>query len=167
MHSPDQPADLGQVIFADGVVVEISDAWTGLVDADAGVLLSGEEADVTTTIDVALSDFSALRIGFLTNALNPKTMVFVVSPFMQVVQPSTPMQVQIGYGAFISGAHVMWFALVALFTRIVKEVIREYAALAEATGGREFGSKIVSVIVPAPVVLVWSLSFRWKRSGRQ
>ncbi|WP_292521907.1 hypothetical protein [Mesorhizobium sp.] len=41
---PDQPADLGQVIFADGVVVEIADAWTGLVGADAGVFLIGEEA---------------------------------------------------------------------------------------------------------------------------
>ncbi|GLS36315.1 hypothetical protein GCM10010869_19040 [Mesorhizobium tianshanense] len=41
---PDQPADLGQITFADGVVVEIADAWTGLIDAGAGVLLIGEEA---------------------------------------------------------------------------------------------------------------------------
>ncbi len=64
---------------------------------------------------VALSDFAALRTGFLTNALNPKTTIFVVSLFMQVVQPATPFAVQIGYGAFISAAHVIWFGLVAMF----------------------------------------------------
>ena len=59
------------------------------------------------------SDLAALRRGFLTNALNPKTTVFVVSLFMQVVQPGTPMSVQLAYGAFISLAHFLWFALVA------------------------------------------------------
>lgn len=62
----------------------------------------------------ALSDLGAFRAGFLTNALNPKTTVFVVSLFMQVVQPGTPLAVQLGYGAFISLAHLLWFSLVAL-----------------------------------------------------
>ncbi|WP_282277552.1 MULTISPECIES: LysE family transporter [Pseudomonadota] len=61
-----------------------------------------------------LSDAAALRTGFLTNALNPKTTVFIVSLFMQVVRPDTPLAVQIGYGAFISVAHMAWFSLVAL-----------------------------------------------------
>ena len=62
----------------------------------------------------ALSDAAALRTGFLTNVLNPKTTVFIVSLFMQVVQPDTPLAVQIGYGAFIALAHAAWFSLVAL-----------------------------------------------------
>jgi RhtB (resistance to homoserine/threonine) family protein len=57
----------------------------------------------------------ALRIGFLTNALNPKTTVFIVSLFMQVVQTKTPLSTQIAYGAFISAAHILWFSMVALF----------------------------------------------------
>lgn len=61
-----------------------------------------------------LSDGAALRTGFLTNALNPKTTVFIVSLFMQVVRPDTPLAVQIGYGAFICVAHMAWFSLVAL-----------------------------------------------------
>ncbi len=61
-----------------------------------------------------LSDAAALRTGFLTNALNPKTTVFIVSLFLQVVRPDTPLAVQVGYGAFISLAHVVWFCLVAL-----------------------------------------------------
>lgn len=62
----------------------------------------------------SLSDLAALRTGFLTNALNPKTTIFVVSLFMQVVKPETSLGVQIGYGLFISTAHVVWFSLVAL-----------------------------------------------------
>ena len=61
-----------------------------------------------------LSDLAALRTGFLTNALNPKTTLFIVSLFMQVVRPDTPLAVQIGYGGFIAVAHMAWFALVAL-----------------------------------------------------
>ena len=59
------------------------------------------------------SDWAALRNGFLTNALNPKTTVFVVSLFMQVVQPATSLSTQLAYGSFVSAAHLLWFALVA------------------------------------------------------
>ncbi|SUD30553.1 lysine exporter protein LysE/YggA [Pseudomonas fluorescens] len=62
----------------------------------------------------AMSDREALRTGFFTNALNPKTSIFIVSLFMGVVRPDTTLAVQIGYGLFIAGAHVMWFSLVAL-----------------------------------------------------
>jgi RhtB (resistance to homoserine/threonine) family protein len=62
----------------------------------------------------ALSDLGALRRGFLTNATNPKTTLFVVSLFSQVVSPRTPLAVQFGYGAFMSLAHLAWFVLVAL-----------------------------------------------------
>lgn len=61
-----------------------------------------------------LSDLAALRTGFLTNALNPKTTMFIVSLFMQAVRPDTPLPVQIGYGLFIALAHAGWFSLVAL-----------------------------------------------------
>lgn len=63
---------------------------------------------------VALSDLAALRTGFLTNVLNPKTTVFIVSLFMQAVRPQTPLSVQLAYGAYIVAAHVVWFCLVAL-----------------------------------------------------
>jgi len=61
-----------------------------------------------------LSDLAALRTGFLTNVLNPKTTIFIVSLFMQVVKPETPLMVQAGYGLFTSVAHIVWFGLVAL-----------------------------------------------------
>lgn len=64
---------------------------------------------------MALTGIGALKVGFLTNALNPKTTLFIVSLFMQVVQSTTPLEVQIGYGLFIAMAHVLWFSLVAVF----------------------------------------------------
>ncbi|QSR49192.1 LysE family transporter [Aeromonas veronii] len=63
----------------------------------------------------ALSSLGVLRTGFLTNVLNPKTTIFIVSLFIQVVQPQTSLAVQLGYGAFIALAHAAWFSAVALF----------------------------------------------------
>lgn len=62
-----------------------------------------------------VSSWAMLRSGFLTNALNPKTCLFVVSLFMQVIDPHTALPAQLGYGAFIALAHVAWFGLVACF----------------------------------------------------
>ena len=60
-----------------------------------------------------LSDWQALRVGFLTNALNPKTTLFVVALFTQVISPDTASLTQLGYGLFMAVAHLFWFALVA------------------------------------------------------
>ena len=67
----------------------------------------------TTTGTASLA--RAFWRGFVTNALNPKTMIFVLSLFMQVIEPGTAWPVQVGYGAIIVLAHVLWFGLVALF----------------------------------------------------
>ncbi|MFG8563593.1 LysE family transporter [Pseudomonas paraeruginosa] len=62
-----------------------------------------------------VSSWAMLRGGFLTNALNPKTCLFVVSLFMQVIDPHSVLPAQLGYGAFIVAAHLAWFGLVACF----------------------------------------------------
>ena len=64
-------------------------------------------------LDLALADWAALRSGLLTNALNPKTTLFVLSLFSQVIHPATPLWLQLAYGAFMSLAHLLWFVLVA------------------------------------------------------
>jgi threonine/homoserine/homoserine lactone efflux protein len=61
------------------------------------------------------SAWGVFRMGFFTNALNPKTTLFVVSVYTQVVSPHTPLVVQFGDGAFMSLAHWVWFSLVAMF----------------------------------------------------
>lgn len=62
-----------------------------------------------------LSNFKSIKIGFFTNALNPKTTLFVLSTYSQIVSPSTPVLQQFGYGLFMSVAHWVWFALVCVF----------------------------------------------------
>lgn len=62
-----------------------------------------------------MGNWPALRAGFMTNAFNPKTTLFVVSTYTQVVQIDTSLLAQIGYGLFMSVAHWIWFSLVALF----------------------------------------------------
>ncbi|AVJ17156.1 amino acid transporter [Serratia sp. MYb239] len=62
-----------------------------------------------------IGEWRALKTGFLTNVLNPKTTIFIVSLFMQVVNPQSSLTVQIGYGLFISVTHILWFGAVALF----------------------------------------------------
>lgn len=79
-----------------------------------GVTMLRARAEVPGAARVrALSDLGALRVGFLTNATNPKTTLFVVSLFTQVISPQTPLLIQLGYGAFMSLAHLLWFMLVA------------------------------------------------------
>ncbi|WP_050874400.1 LysE family translocator [Comamonas testosteroni] len=58
---------------------------------------------------------SLFALGFVTNVLNPKTALFIISLFMQVVGPAVPMTSQLAYGLFIALTHVLWFALVACF----------------------------------------------------
>ncbi|TDF82076.1 LysE family translocator [Pseudomonas sp. H9] len=90
----------------------------------AGYLIYLGYKSFTNTSRVSLEDdvqrsrpdvLAAFRSGFLTNALNPKTMLFVVSAYTQVVQPGSSLATSLGYGVFISMAHWLWFSLVALF----------------------------------------------------
>jgi RhtB (resistance to homoserine/threonine) family protein len=73
------------------------------------------EVEVDLENKAELTPFAALRTGFLTNVLNPKTTLFVVSTFAQVVSSGTPVYRQVGYGLFMSLAHLLWFGVVAVF----------------------------------------------------
>ncbi|KQX79164.1 MULTISPECIES: LysE family translocator [Streptomyces] len=86
-----------------------------LVYIGVRTFLARADLDVDLGSRPGLSRLGALRTGFLTNALNPKTTLFVVSTFTQVVGPDTGLWQQAGYGLFMSLAHLGWFGLVALF----------------------------------------------------
>jgi len=89
-----------------------------------------------------MSDLAALRTGFLTNALNPKTAIFIVSLFMGVVRPDTALTVQIAYGLFIAGAHILWFSLIALCFSAGR--VREKLVAGRNWIDRIFGGLLVS-----------------------
>lgn len=84
--------------------------WLGIK-----MLRSQPSVGAPVPTDTSLSDKAAFRIGFWTNALNPKTAIFIISLFTQVVDSATPLVTRMAYGGFISVAHVLWFASVALF----------------------------------------------------
>ncbi len=60
------------------------------------------------------TNWQAFGMGFFTNALNPKTMLFVVATFTQVVEPGAPFWLNFSYGFFMSFAHWVWFSIVAI-----------------------------------------------------
>lgn len=70
-----------------------------------------------------ISRFQAIRIGFLTNALNPKVTAFFLSLFTQVIDPKTPLSIQVIYGLEMGMMTFVWFAIAATFfsSRIVKD----------------------------------------------
>ncbi|MDL5592203.1 LysE family transporter [Bacillus subtilis] len=112
-----------------------------LVYLGINMLRSTPDVQQPDAASPALSDLAALRSGFLTNALNPKTSIFIVSLFMGVVRPDTGLPVQMAYGLFIAGAHVLWFSLVALCFSAGR--VREKLLAARQWIDRAFGGLLV------------------------
>lgn len=89
----------------------------------AGYLIYLGIKSLTNTASLAMgkasgpapSSWRAFRTGFFTNALNPKTMLFVVATYSQVVQTSSSLTTNFAYGLFMSFSHLVWFSFVALF----------------------------------------------------
>jgi RhtB (resistance to homoserine/threonine) family protein len=61
-----------------------------------------------------IKQWSAFRIGFLGNLLNPKATLFFLALFTQIVQPLTPMVVQAIYGLTVAVLAFIWFSVVAV-----------------------------------------------------
>lgn len=106
------------------------------------MIRSGPVVEQLNAPPPAISDLAALRTGFLTNALNPKTSIFIVSLFMGVVRADTAVTVQIAYGLFIASAHVIWFSVVALCFSTGK--LREKLMASRQWIDRGFGGLLVS-----------------------
>ncbi|GGW58749.1 LysE family translocator [Streptomyces xantholiticus] len=99
-----------------------------------------------------LSEAGALRTGFLTNALNPKTMLFVLSTYTQVVSADTPVVQQVGYGLFMSVAHLVWFSLAALLfsqQALRAKLLSRQAVLNKVIGAVLVGLGVTLALTPA------------------
>ncbi|MEU6211968.1 MULTISPECIES: LysE family transporter [unclassified Streptomyces] len=110
-----------------------------------GIRTFRARAEVTVDLESkpALTRLGAMRSGFLTNVLNPKTTLFVVSTFTQVVDPGTPLWRQAGYGLFMAAAHLGWFGVVAVFFSL--SGLRERMLRAQKTLNRAIGSVLVGL----------------------
>lgn len=62
----------------------------------------------------APSFFATFKVGFITNALNPKATLFFLSLYVSVVSASTPYFVQGVYGVYMALATTVWFSFVAM-----------------------------------------------------
>lgn len=62
-----------------------------------------------------ITPLKAIRIGFLTNVLNPKATLFFLSLFTLVINPETSIGIQILYGLEMCLMTTIWFSLVSLF----------------------------------------------------
>ena len=95
-------------------------AWLGVQSLRSGPrpaadVVGGAGAESAAGLPTAKAAFAT---GFLTNALNPKATLFFISLFVLIVSPQTPKLVQAGYGLWMAGATMAWFALVSVgFTR--------------------------------------------------
>ena len=110
------------------------------------------EVEIDLTGKTELTPLAALRTGFLTNVLNPKTTLFVVSTFSQVVSPGTPLYQQAGYGLFMSLAHLVWFGVVAVFfsqERMRTLMLRAQKVLNKVIGSVLAGLGVSLALAPA------------------
>jgi len=57
---------------------------------------------------------AAFRMGFLTNMLNPKVILFFLALFTQFIYPGMPLVVQSIYGATVVLVEFFWFSFVAI-----------------------------------------------------
>ena len=67
----------------------------------------------------------------------------MLSVYAQVVSAQTPLSVRLGYGAFMSLAHLLWFALVA--TVLSQPRLRERLLASQAWLNRGIGAVLAAL----------------------
>ncbi len=79
--------------------------------------------------------------GFLCNALNPKATIFFLAVFTQVISPSTPLPVQMFYGAYMTVQTFVWFAFLSSLLNV--SVIRSSIARVHRVIDRVMGGILI------------------------
>lgn len=103
-----QSVMLFTVLKVIGAVYLLYIAWQCLQAKPGGIHVQANGSRAQT-------GWAAFRLGFLTNALNPKATLFFVSLFSVIINPGTPVLLQAGYGIYMALATGLWFAIVAVF----------------------------------------------------
>ena len=95
------------------------------------------DGDIAKQARPELTPAAAVKLGFLTNALNPKATIFFVSVFAQIIGPSTPLAIKALYGIEMSLMTFVWFAFVAtLFSHAyIKAKVRSLQHVIERITG--------------------------------
>ena len=87
------------------------------------IIQTSETGNDITTRDS--SELNSFLIGFITNVLNPKAIIFFVTLFSIVLNNSTSAALLTFYGLYMSAATFLWFLLISyVFTN--KNLIEKY-----------------------------------------
>ena len=71
--------------------------------------------DESEMVHAKRGDFAAFALGFLTNLLNPKAVLFFLALFTSLVSAHTQMDIKALYVVCMSVMLFAWFALVSIF----------------------------------------------------
>lgn len=96
-----------------------------------------------------LGKLQAIRMGFLTNVLNPKATLFFFALFTQVISTNTPKIIQALYGLEMSIMTFSWFALVA--SALSLNIIRVRFASVHHHLERTFGVILIALGIKVAV----------------
>ena len=97
----------------------------------------------TTTSSRRISPFRAVRIGFITNALNPKATLFFLGLFSTMLNPTVGELTLVVIAVLLVVTTILWFSLVALlishsrFTTVLKRY--------EKTAHQFFGVLLIGI----------------------
>ena len=97
----------------------------------------------TTTASSRISPFRAVRIGFITNALNPKATLFFLGLFSTMLNPTVGELTLVVIAVLLVVTTILWFSLVALlishsrFTTVLKRY--------EKTAHQFFGVLLIGI----------------------
>lgn len=113
--------------------------WIGYQSLRAGassMLVEGEK------VERKMGAGEAFRLGFFTNALNPKATLFVFSLFTQIVGPETSIGVQALMGTELAGITFAWFSFIAIF--LTQSWVRSFLSGVERYINRVLGVVLIS-----------------------
>ena len=105
--------------------------FSSFVAKDSKLDLTGENSGTD------LTRLKAFRMGFLTNVLNPKATLFLLSLFTLVIGNSTPVYIVLTISAIIILTAFTWFTIVSIFLaqQNVQRVFLKYEKIINRTLG--------------------------------
>lgn len=100
-----------------------------------------------------ISALSAVKIGFLTNVLNPKATLFFLSLFTLVISPATPLPIMGIITTIMIINQILWFSLVAIF--LTQKRIRGIFEKFQNAFNKTLGGLLIALGVKVALVDKW------------